>query len=379
MLNVVFDSNVLHEEGLSSNDMKILKGLIDRGLVQIHLPSLVAKEFITKKRYGFLEGLDKSKQNLDALDRDIKAINADMLPGLNEVKDIISKYKESIKGDFDKHFKTWLDEFKVSIVDINSTSVEGVFEDYFSGGGVFRKAKSRDDIPDAFISSCILSLLADKGQLIAINKDGVFSRFLSKVPNIRLLTSLEDLFDLEELVVAGVDSEKIDFITSPEFNLAFSTYLQSNPNYLEHSYFDSEGISGLNKISQVIFGAVIELYDYDELQDVQIYDSRFVEGEVYSAKIEFKRAQVINYVTDYGSFLDIDRDAERDASLESMNGDGMCDVSEVVMVGFSGEITVNYSNTENHVVMDDALLSIERRWIPFDVDIKYAEIIKFLA
>ena len=150
ILHLALDSNVLHEEGLNSNDMKLLKKYTDKGLIRIHLPSLVAKEFVTRKSNNLIDGLEKSKQSLDSVERDARGISEELLECFDELKKKIINAKNDIGNKPQECFDRWVQDFKVSIVDTIPDSVNEVFNDYFLGKGVFRKPKAREDIPDAF-------------------------------------------------------------------------------------------------------------------------------------------------------------------------------------------------------------------------------------
>ncbi len=59
MYNVVLDTNILHEEGLNSAGMGVVNRLVNNGIVNLHIPELVIKEFSTKKQMGLLNLFQK--------------------------------------------------------------------------------------------------------------------------------------------------------------------------------------------------------------------------------------------------------------------------------------------------------------------------------
>ncbi|WP_206191803.1 hypothetical protein, partial [Shewanella carassii] len=52
MKNIVLDTNILYQEGLSSGRMKVLAKLVDAELIAVYIPEIVKREFITKRAGG---------------------------------------------------------------------------------------------------------------------------------------------------------------------------------------------------------------------------------------------------------------------------------------------------------------------------------------
>ncbi|HCW3076446.1 TPA: DUF4935 domain-containing protein, partial [Enterobacter roggenkampii] len=75
MYNIVLDTNILHQEGLHSNDMSILKNLVDAKLVCVHIPSIIAQEFITKRITSVKEENIKIIKALEAIEKEGRRIN----------------------------------------------------------------------------------------------------------------------------------------------------------------------------------------------------------------------------------------------------------------------------------------------------------------
>ncbi|WP_205049220.1 PIN domain-containing protein, partial [Photobacterium sanguinicancri] len=60
----MLDTNILHQEGLNSGRMQLLKKLIDVEFVRLHIPEIVKNEFITKKAHTASDLMTKSANNL---------------------------------------------------------------------------------------------------------------------------------------------------------------------------------------------------------------------------------------------------------------------------------------------------------------------------
>lgn len=71
MKNIVLDTNILHQEGLSSGRMKVLAKLVDDELVTIHIPDIVKREFITKRSSEITDAIHTIQSNLKTIHRKV--------------------------------------------------------------------------------------------------------------------------------------------------------------------------------------------------------------------------------------------------------------------------------------------------------------------
>ncbi|HCL9139956.1 TPA: DUF4935 domain-containing protein [Escherichia coli] len=89
MYNVVLDTNILHAEGIHSRGMATLKKLIDEGIVKVHLPELVVREFSTKKITVINEAYNKAINILRGTEREARGSEESILRDIDELKNII--------------------------------------------------------------------------------------------------------------------------------------------------------------------------------------------------------------------------------------------------------------------------------------------------
>lgn len=375
MHNVILDSNILHEEGFFSNDMLMLKSLIDDGLVRIHLPELVCREFNTHKTYKILDALDKSVKTINSIDRDAKKNSASLTEKMNALKECISLASKDIEANVEGAFSSWVKEYIVNIIPFDPSNACGVFDDYFKGDGAFRSKKFRDDIPDAFISKSIMTLLEKFGEIVVIIKDGEFSKFLKKVPHVTVLENLRDLFDLGGLEKSLAHDEIRNYISSTEFSHAIEEYLEKQPQALGSFYFEAEYIDGAEILDVLLLNASLELDAFDQIDIIDVTKVRFINDDEFSALIKIKMDAGLSYVTDYLSVLSLEKDKARDPSVWSTNGEGICDVTEMVTLEIIGDLKVKFSNysgnIERAIILDDLL----KESIKISLEIKSVEII----
>ncbi|MCW6031602.1 PIN domain-containing protein [Pantoea sp. JK] len=376
-LHLVLDSNVLHEEGLNSNDMKLLKKYTDKKLIKLHIPKLVAREFLTRKSSSLFEGLDKSRQSLDSVERDARGLSEDLLGSLEELKQKIIQTKEKIGDKPQQSFEQWIKDFNVSIVDTTVESVNEVFDDYFSGSGVFRKIKAREDIPDGFICATIINLTKEHGSLVVVNKDNVFKKHLARYEQVTVLNSMNEVFSLEGVGLLQ-DESKVELIQSDEFSHAIKEYLDANPRAFDYLFLEDELITNMSVIGQRIYAASIELELFNDASNIKVMGAKGLDEQTFIASLCFDMDVHVNYITDYGSFLDIERLHGRTPEMDSMNGEGICDVSENTLARFYGDLTIKFANPGNEIKKDELIGLLFRGEISINFEDKNAEIIKML-
>jgi hypothetical protein len=189
MLNVLLDTNILHEEGLSSTRVQRIQRLIKSNDLKLIVPEIVINEFKSKRVEQANSDLEKIQSGLDSLQR--KNITAkDPFPIRQAINFILSSIK-SINEDVD----VWIEENNVSIYKISNTSIDELFFSYFSGTGAFRGKKKREDIPDAVIYDGIVKISQDM-KLAVVVKDGVLLNAISKLKNVESYSSLSELLEL---------------------------------------------------------------------------------------------------------------------------------------------------------------------------------------
>lgn len=375
MHNVILDSNILHEEGFFSNDMLMLKSLVDDDLVRIHLPELVCREFNTHKTYKILEALDKSIKTINGIDRDAKKNSTSLTEKMNALKEQISLASNDIEANIEGAFASWIDEYNVHIIPLDSSSTHGVFDDYFKGEGAFRSRKVRDDIPDAFISKSIMSLIETFGEVVVIIKDGEFSKFLKKVPHVTVLEDLRDLFDLAGLEKSLSHEEIRNYISSTEFSHAIEEYLENQPQALGSFYFEAESIDGADILDVFLLNASLELDAFDQIDILDVTKVRFIDDNEFSALIKIKMDAGLAYVTDYVSVLGLEKNKTRDPSVWSMNGEGVCDVTEMVTLEITGDLKINISDYNGQTDRASILNELLTESITISLEVKSVEVI----
>jgi hypothetical protein len=376
MYNVVLDTNILHEEGLNSAGMEVVNLLVSNGIVTLHVPELVIKEFSTKKIDGIIESLSKASSMLKSMDRDIRATETTLFHEVIGIKVSIEELSSSIESRVDGIVQNWIDKNRVNILPLKSEYTTPVFENYFVGGGVFRSKKERGDLPDAFINLSITELHRSLGRLVIIIKDGVFKKSLSRNENFVILDSLQDLFELPDIKSSIENLDVTSFVSSPAYSQAMIRLLQAKPDYFESIYVEPS--EGRELIADWICHVDTEIDDFSQIENITIGRVHKISDQHFAAKISFQMDSGISYVTDYGEVLEIEKDKERTADCWSMNGEGMCDVTENARLEFYGDLNIFFEVSLDSLDEGEIDSYFDRDVIKMTVDVNDADIISML-
>jgi hypothetical protein len=203
MLNVLLDTNILHEEGLNSTRVQRIQRLIKSNDLKLIIPEIVVNEFKSIRIEQANSDLDKIQSGLDRLQR--KNIAGKDSP---PIKEVIQFILSSISLFNDK-VDTWMEQNNVDIYKISNTSIEDLFASYFSGTGAFRNKKAREDIPDAVIYDGIVKISKDT-KIAVVVKDGVLLSAISKLNNVDCYSSLSELLELPLLKKRIEELDKIE-------------------------------------------------------------------------------------------------------------------------------------------------------------------------
>ncbi|MCT7947982.1 PIN domain-containing protein [Shewanella septentrionalis] len=229
MLNVLLDTNILHEEGLNSTRIQRVQRLIKSNDLKLIVPEIVINEFKSKIVEQANSDLERIQSGLDSLQR--KNILPKDSYQIRESIKFISNLINSANGKVD----IWMKENNVSVYKISNTSIDELFASYFSGTGAFRGKKKREDIPDAVIYDGIVKISKDT-KLIVIVKDGALLSAISKLMNVETYSSLNELLETPLLKERTEELDKeeskvksiLDALNSFDYWYSISKHIEEN-------------------------------------------------------------------------------------------------------------------------------------------------------
>lgn len=341
MINLILDTNILHQEGLNSGRMQVLKKLINNELVKLFIPEIVKREFTTKRASEITNSLNSMKGNISKLQNRIDFEN-DLKNSSQEIEKELNRLKAIVEESVEIEFQTWVDELKVTVPKFNPEHIDFVFNDYFSGSGVFRSLKYREDLPDSMIHQTIKQLVADIGEVHLTLIDGAFKKHMKKDQNVKVFDSLDEFFSIDTIETFLSNEQYERYFNSEKLATLLTSYLRTQDELISHIYIPDGAVENTEQVGIRIFNAEINWPDATAIDNLSISNFYVISDTKFTATVSFTSHAPLHFISDYGSYLELERDKERDVDMDSMNGEGICDLYESYIAEFQGVISLNF-------------------------------------
>ncbi|MCA3928935.1 PIN domain-containing protein [Vibrio vulnificus] len=379
MKNIVLDTNILYQEGLSSGRMKVLAKLVDAELIAVYIPEIVKREFITKRVSEIGDEVKKIQGSLKNILRKTDS-EGDFKERTNVLHTTVTELNQNIKGSVDNEFSDWVASVHATIIDFDPAKINCVLDDYFSGSGAFKSLKNREDFPDSMIHHSICQLVENIGETYVILADGAFKRGIQTKENVVTLNSLSDLLNLEDINEFLASEQLRDYFISDGFSRELINYLAAEKSKIEEIYI-SGAIENTALLNVKNYGAELNFPSPNDISDMEVSDFYVISDSEFTADISFKTLASLHYVSDYGSYLELTRDSSRTVEMDSMNGDGMCDLLEFVFVQYSGKLNLTFAEPQTADVIDATIQNLvnDDTAVSVDLDIDSAHILSIVA
>ncbi len=160
---------------------QLVRNLSIRGAIQLHVADIVEREVA----FGI------AQEAPTALDRKCSAALAwaacTGMPTLQEVKDVhelIRRAKERAASGV----SAWLDSVSAVRHCVSSAGVSSTLDAYFAGMPPFKESRSREDLPDGLIASCVSEFAAahTNASVHFLVEDKRLGKAFSSVPNVQV-------------------------------------------------------------------------------------------------------------------------------------------------------------------------------------------------
>ncbi len=345
MISLVLDTNILHQEGFISGRMQLLKKLIDVEFVRLFIPELVKNEFITKRINNTSEAMMKSANGLKTISSNFE-LSTDFKNELKEIEDNIRLKNNDVKEKISEEFENWSKDFRVKELLFNPEDIKLVMNDYFSGNGVYRSIKSRDDIPDAMINTCIDKLISDVGNISVIIKDGVFRKHLENNKSVTIFDGLSDFLKTEAVEALKEKADEVEivreYLESNEAAGYFYNYFKNLDGEESWIYVEDSDLINKEVIADRVYNAEINSAINENIENLKVSNLYALTGKKFVGDLSFEIQSTVHFISDYGIFIELDNDKDRNVEMDSMNGDGICDLFEEYQVRYSGQIEISF-------------------------------------
>jgi hypothetical protein len=345
----VLDTNILHNDGIHSIKIKKLKKLIDVNFITLYIPEIVKREYITKM-YDKLE----LELNNATLKENRRYFEYDTHYTKNKIALIdktIIELKNNIKISINNEFDNWIDEYKIKILLFNNSNMPKVMDEYFTGGSVFSSIKSRKDIPDAMINSCITDLnniIGDEELYVLVN-DAIFKKHLEQQKGIIPCESLNKLLEIEifekELSLNNDEITKklINRIKSDSFKDELISLFSTN-SLMNELYVDSDNVLNIRALANNTFFCEVNGLKGDEFLDIKLHNVNEIDNFQFSVDLEFISEAQIRFGTEFIDYNILESSIERKLEFDNMKSDGAIIYYEDRYLHFDGSIILNYNS-----------------------------------
>ncbi|MEX0336800.1 PIN domain-containing protein, partial [Vibrio tubiashii] len=294
-LKLVIDTSVIKRIDLRNVNIKKLERLHVEGFIELCVPEVVLKEWITGRQKDGLASLTNLKKATNDINR---IVASNWLSGTGTTE---TKLKDKILNVC----MNWVNKNKLRILPIKEVSTEQIFSDYFIGSGAFETVKNRDDFPDNVIYHNVSNLSKDNIVAFIVADNNLYQKSLS-LENCHTYKSIDSFLE-SELIRGHLESiNNKDKKTSHIINELERTSSQEKFLDLIKSLFVSESKKtfsseqiqldlDMEAVSHVINTITIEqpvdieeliVYNPNYLSDDQFYMTLSIDGVKAKALIE---------------------------------------------------------------------------------------------
>lgn len=377
MKHIVLDTNILYQEGLHSGRMKLLSGLAHDNVISIYIPDIVKKEFITKRISEISQSIDNIQNNFKSIARKCDD-NGIFHKAITDLESATSDLSDQVATNVETEFSNWMKQLNAHLIEFNPVRIKNVLDDYFNGQGVFKSIKSRDDFPDSIIHHSITELCDSVDELYVILNDSGFKKGLKDNNKIKQLNSINELLQQTDISEHILHKDLSSYFTTEAFSELLIEYLVHQNSIIENLYVDN--IDNTDIVEVWHYGSELNFPTPESLSNLIINNVYVISSSEITADISFEALATLSYVTDYGNYLSLEKNSDRNVAMSSMNGDGMCDLNELTKAIYSGSIVFTFKsqlsvdtigNVFKGLVADDSAVSIH-------IDIEFASIIEIL-
>lgn len=380
MINLVLDTNILHQEGIDSGRMKVLRTLTESGTVKVYIPEIVKREFCTKRISSVREQLEKARNNFKNVHKKIE-LECEVKTALTSIEAETRRILDSVELGVNEEFSTWEKALGVEILSFIPEDISIVLDDYFKGSGAFKSIKNRDDIPDSMIHTSLCRLAERVDNVCLVIKDGAFKKCMATHPKVEAFESLSEFFQLRPIADHISNEHLKPYFEGRSFSMLLCRYLVTQNELISDIYVPDGNVSNTDVIGIDVYNAEINFPSSDRIRDVRITNFYSISKKEFTAEISFITSAPVHFISDYGSYLELERDSSRDVDMDSMNGEGICDLYESYQTKFSGKIELSLSEElefEKIIILAKNLCEDDSQ-INVGLDIETAELIDGIA
>ncbi|WP_160313788.1 PIN domain-containing protein [Pseudomonas putida] len=349
-MRVSLDTNVLHQEGFKSQSMRVLQRLISAGFVKLCISRIVLREHDTKRQTETCSRLQSARDNLLEINKAFSKSGVQMSL-LSKLEGEIARLAPDLDAHREASTDVWLRDFQVEIIEADAQVHELAWDDYFSGNGAFKRAKNREDIPDAVIARSLERLASDGNELTFICKDGQLKKFMGDVPGVRVFSELSEFISSPDAVKKLDELDSHDkaieayktAIGSEEFLAGVVKYFSAADSDFQYATWQGEEIESKSGLPLVAYGdPVVKGVVSQSVKNLRFGPVASIAPRHYVIPISFAANAHFIFLADYNEWLQAPDDVKEWIEVISSDRAGLCKFSALQLCEATGQVDIHF-------------------------------------
>ncbi|MCT4628034.1 PIN domain-containing protein [Halodesulfovibrio sp.] len=379
-MNVFLDTNILHNDHLSSASLKRLAALSSAGIINLFLPDIVTRELTSNKALEFSNNISSCSKTLKKALKQ-HHFSDKFLADFQAVKNQLLEIEKIAEKDIETNLTNWIKESKATLIPFEHHFMGSILEHYFKGGGAFGSRKNRKDFPDAMIAATIYSFVEKAGPCSVISNDSNLSKHLKENKEITTYSSIRNYLKQLGTKIEFSGGQKIlDYFSSNHTSNQLIKFFKKNTDYFDSIYLENDMISNKRAIEVEADYFEVNSADFNNTEELTVTDLNFINESELGGNISFVTNTGLSYVTGYKECLMLEE--YRDITVFSATGSGACEIGESALMKFSGEIIFKLLNRKDeHMIerLNETLTYNEfNEFFTIELEIKTGEILNYL-
>jgi hypothetical protein len=349
-MKVSLDTNILHQEGFTSQNMQVLARLAAAGMVDIYVADLVLREHDSKRVSEISSKLQSINQGLQDISKHFSKLGIESVE-IKRIESLVKIVEEELQEKISRSTVEWMNSCKVTRISFPAELYSKIWDDYFCGVGAFKKPKNRDDIPDAVIGLSITDFASKTEGMAIICKDTQLKCHLSDTSNLELYDDLAEFVaspavqkSLSELDSRNSSIERIkSIIDSDLFKDAVMRYISAEESDLYYACWKGDDVEELHRLPMPIRGEIIIGGPVVEtISGVEFGSVSCIGPKHYVIPLQFFAEMPICFAASYMDWVHLPNSLKESVEMDSMGGDGVCDFYLSKVGRVVGQIVIHF-------------------------------------
>lgn len=189
-----------------------LERLAKTGLVQLHLPYVVEREFQTQQVTQYKKEIDAAIGGLESLVK--KGLEPEQLTTVQGMLDTLKAIAPTVLADVEQALPNWVTGIGGFRHPITESQANRAMAAYFLGAAPLKAPKVRDDIPDSFIFQVIADLAKTTSPLVVIAEDEKIAQASESLEGVSVHRTLIGFIESAPIQAELLDLDIVKNLTS---------------------------------------------------------------------------------------------------------------------------------------------------------------------